>query len=83
MITTTFVKYKYGRAPKACNKIRSNTQIKCLTHMTLLNPLAELAQPQRDRLAFIELRVRFVGEIRHRSDTAPGTLAVPSEESDT
>ena len=61
-----FVKYKDGRAPKACNKIRSNTQIKCLTHMKLLNPLAELAQPQRDRLAFIELRVRFVGEIRRQ-----------------
>lgn len=28
--------------------------------------LAELTQPQRDRLAFIELRVRFVGEIRRQ-----------------
>ncbi len=26
--------------------------------------LAELTQPQRDRLAFVELRVRFIGEIR-------------------
>ena len=26
--------------------------------------LADLTQPQRDRLAFIELRVRFVGGIR-------------------
>ncbi|WP_248805503.1 WYL domain-containing protein [Pseudomonas sp. MWU13-2100] len=34
--------------------------------MTTLNPLAELAQPQRDRLAFIELRVRFLGEIRRQ-----------------
>lgn len=34
--------------------------------MTLINPLAELAQPQRDRLAFIELRVRFVGDIRRQ-----------------
>lgn len=28
--------------------------------------LAELTQPQRDRLAFIELRVRFLGEIRRQ-----------------
>jgi hypothetical protein len=28
--------------------------------------LAELTQSQRDRLAFIELRVRFVGEIRRQ-----------------
>lgn len=28
--------------------------------------LADLTQPQRDRLAFIELRVRFVGEIRRQ-----------------
>jgi len=28
--------------------------------------LAELTQPQRDRLAFVELRVRFVGEIRRQ-----------------
>ena len=28
--------------------------------------LAELTQPQRDRLAFIELRVRFIGEIRRQ-----------------
>jgi len=34
--------------------------------MTPINALAELAQPQRDRLAFIELRVRFVGEIRRQ-----------------
>ena len=34
--------------------------------MTPMNPLAEFAQPQRDRLAFIELRVRFVGEIRRQ-----------------
>ena len=34
--------------------------------MTLMNSLAEFAQPQRDRLAFIELRVRFVGEIRRQ-----------------
>lgn len=34
--------------------------------MTPINSLAELAQPQRDRLAFIELRVRFVGEIRRQ-----------------
>lgn len=27
---------------------------------------AELTQPQRDRLAFIELRVRFIGEIRRQ-----------------
>lgn len=34
--------------------------------MTPMNLLAELAQPQRDRLAFIELRVRFVGDIRRQ-----------------
>jgi hypothetical protein len=34
--------------------------------MTPTIPLAELAQPQRDRLAFIELRVRFVGDIRRQ-----------------
>jgi hypothetical protein len=28
--------------------------------------LADLTQPQRDRLAFIELRVRFVGEMHHQ-----------------
>lgn len=44
--------------------------------MTPINPLAELAQPQRDRLAFIELRVRFVGEIR-RQDLV-GRFAIQS-----
>lgn len=34
--------------------------------MTPMNPLAEFAQPQRDRLAFIELRVRFVGDVRRQ-----------------
>ena len=34
--------------------------------MTPISSLAELAQPQRDRLAFIELRIRFVGEIRRQ-----------------
>lgn len=34
--------------------------------MTAMNSLAELAQSQRDRLAFIELRVRFVGDIRRQ-----------------
>ena len=34
--------------------------------MAPMNPLAEFAQPQRDRLAFIELRVRFVGDIRRQ-----------------
>lgn len=28
--------------------------------------LAGLTQPQRDRLAFVELRVRFLGEIRRQ-----------------
>ena len=28
--------------------------------------LAELTQPQRDRLAFVKLRVRFIGEIRRQ-----------------
>ena len=28
--------------------------------------LADLTQPQRDRLAFVELRVRFIGGIRRR-----------------
>lgn len=28
--------------------------------------LSELTQPQRDRLAFVELRVRFIGEIRRQ-----------------
>ena len=31
-----------------------------------LEKLAELTQPQRDRLAFVELRVRFMGEIRRQ-----------------
>jgi len=31
-----------------------------------MNPLADLTQPQRDRLAFVELRMRFVGEIRRQ-----------------
>lgn len=31
-----------------------------------IDPLLELTQPQRDRLAFIELRVRFIGEIRRQ-----------------
>jgi len=31
-----------------------------------IDQLAELTQPQRDRLAFVELRVRFVGEIRRQ-----------------
>lgn len=34
--------------------------------MTPITPLAGFAQPQRDRLAFIELRVRFAGEIRRQ-----------------
>ena len=29
-----------------------------------IEQLADLTQPQRDRLAFVELRVRFIGEIR-------------------
>jgi hypothetical protein len=29
-----------------------------------IEQLIDLTQPQRDRLAFIELRVRFIGEIR-------------------
>ena len=29
--------------------------------------LADLTQPQRDRLAFVELRVRFIGEIRRQA----------------
>jgi len=29
-------------------------------------PLSDLTQPQRDRLAFVELRVRFIGEIRRQ-----------------
>lgn len=31
-----------------------------------LEKLADLTQPQRDRLAFVELRVRFMGEIRRQ-----------------
>ena len=31
-----------------------------------IEKLAELTQPQRDRLAFVELRVRFIGEIRRQ-----------------
>src|SRR6218665_3747816 len=31
-----------------------------------IEQLAELTQPQRDRLAFVELRVRFIGEIRRQ-----------------
>jgi len=31
-----------------------------------IDPITELTQPQRDRLAFIELRIRFVGEIRRQ-----------------
>ncbi|HOX59791.1 MAG TPA: WYL domain-containing protein [Verrucomicrobiota bacterium] len=30
------------------------------------NELSDLTQPQRDRLAFVELRVRFIGEIRRQ-----------------
>ncbi len=33
---------------------------------TLANRLASLSQPQRDRLAFIELRLRFVGELKRQ-----------------
>jgi hypothetical protein len=34
---------------------------------TILNDqLVDLTQPQRDRLAFVELRVRFIGEIRRQ-----------------
>jgi len=34
---------------------------------TMLNDqLVDLTQPQRDRLAFVELRVRFIGEIRRQ-----------------
>lgn len=33
---------------------------------TLNEQLAELTQPQRDRLAFVELRLRFIGEIRRQ-----------------
>ncbi len=29
-------------------------------------PLSDLTQPQRDRLAFVELRLRFIGEIRRQ-----------------
>jgi hypothetical protein len=28
--------------------------------------LADLTQPQRDRLAFIELRMRFIGDLRRQ-----------------
>jgi hypothetical protein len=31
-----------------------------------IEPLADLTQPQRDRLAFVELRMRFIGEIRRQ-----------------
>ena len=31
-----------------------------------IEELADLTQPQRDRLAFVELRVRFIGEIRRQ-----------------
>lgn len=31
-----------------------------------IDQLAQLTQPQRDRLAFVELRVRFIGEIRRQ-----------------
>jgi len=31
-----------------------------------IQQLADLTQPQRDRLAFVELRVRFIGEIRRQ-----------------
>src|SRR5690606_39121968 len=31
-----------------------------------LEKLASLTQPQRDRLAFVELRVRFMGEVRRQ-----------------
>jgi hypothetical protein len=31
-----------------------------------IDRLAELTQPQRDRLAFVELRIRFFGEIRRQ-----------------
>ena len=31
-----------------------------------IEQLAALTQPQRDRLAFVDLRVRFIGEIRRK-----------------
>nr|WP_223247233.1 hypothetical protein [Sulfuriferula sp. AH1] len=31
-----------------------------------IDQLADLTQPQRDRLAFVELRVRFIGDIRRQ-----------------
>ncbi|CAK9888602.1 helix-turn-helix transcriptional regulator [Pseudomonas fluorescens] len=31
-----------------------------------ITQLADLTQPQRDRLAFVELRIRFIGEIRRQ-----------------
>lgn len=31
-----------------------------------IEQLADLTLPQRDRLAFVELRVRFIGEIRRQ-----------------
>lgn len=34
--------------------------------------LANLTQPQRDRLAFVELRVRFIGEMRRQDLNSPG-----------
>src|SRR5574343_1422130 len=36
------------------------------TTRMLNEELADLTQPQRDRLAFVELRVRFIGEIRRQ-----------------
>lgn len=34
--------------------------------ITPKSPLAELTHPQRDRLAFIELRIRFAGDVRRQ-----------------
>ena len=51
--------------------------------------LDDLTQPQRDRLAFVELRVRFIGDIRRQdlvsrfgiqSAAATRDLAIRSEE---
>lgn len=55
------IQWKYIRAD---NILSATIQIKQARMSN--QPLSDLTQPQRDRLAFIELRLRFLGEIRRQ-----------------
>ena len=45
---------------------RQTGPTKCPPSQTMATETEDLTQPQRDRLAFIELRVRFLGEVRRQ-----------------